>query len=285
MGGGGLTRVTARAGRRTAAEWLPRVYGYDSLTSLGEMGRLTVRTLRLVVTPPFPWWRDAVVEFSLAFRRCLIPLVLSMVVFATGIAVLFVGQIVATLGTSDRLIGALTIGWIREPAIWVSSMIFAGVAGSAMTADIGARRIREELDALEVLGVETTRSLVVPRVVAMVAIAPVLGLVTLFVAEGVTYLLVPIFYPSVTYGGQMETIRAFLFTVDLVMLLVKLPLVGLFVGVVACHKGLTTKGGAEGVGRSVNQAVVIMFLGLWLLNSLVNTGYLALFPSVQELRG
>jgi len=256
-----------------------------ALRSLGDVGRLTAHTLRLALTPPFPWWRDAVVEFATAFRRCCGPIVLSMIVFAAGIAVLFVGQIIDTLGTPDRLNGALTIGFMREPAVWVTSMVFAGVAGSAMTADIGARRIRDELDALTVLGMDLTRALVVPRVVALVFVAPVLGLLTLSVAYAVDYVLVPLFYPSVTYAGQAEIMDKYLYSVDLVFLLIKLPLVGLFVGIVACYKGLTTKGGAEGVGRSVNQAVVTMFLGLWLMNGIVNTGYLALFPSVQELRG
>jgi phospholipid/cholesterol/gamma-HCH transport system permease protein len=249
------------------------------------MGALTVKALRSAVSPPFPWWRDAVVEFSLAVRRCMIPLVLSMVTFAFGIAVLFVGAIVATLGTPDRLAGGLLLGFTREPAEWVTAMIFAGVAGSAMTADLGARRIREELDALEVLGVDHIKALVVPRVVAMICVAPVLGLVCLFTSQVVDYALIPVFYPSVTYSSELEVMKSFMYTIDIVVLLIKLPLIGAFVGVVSCYKGLSTKGGAEGVGRSVNQAVVIMFLGVWVLNGLVNMAYLAGFPSVQALRG
>lgn len=259
--------------------------GDGMLRTLGDFGWLTVQVLRCLVTPPFPWLRDAVVEFSIAFRRCSGPLILSMVTFAAGIGVMFVGQIIASLGTSDRLVGALLLGFMREPALWVASMIFAGVAGSAMTADIGARKIRDELDALKVLGVDTVRSLVVPRVVAMVAIAPVLGILAWFTAMVVNFALIPLAYPTVTYGGEIEAMEAFLYKVDLIAMLVKLPLVGLLVGIVACQKGLSTRGGAEGVGRSVNEAVVIMFVGLFVLNSLVNTGYLALFPSVQELRG
>lgn len=267
--------------QRTIAD-LP---GYGGLRTLGETGHLTLRVLRVMVTPPFPWLQDAVVEFSTAFRRCAGPLILSMVTFAVGIAVLFVGQIIASLGTSDRLVGALFVGFMREPALWVASMIFAGVAGSAMTADIGARKIREELDALKVLGVDTIRTLVVPRVVAMIAIAPVLGVLAWFTAMAVNFTLIPIAYPSVSYASEIDTMKAFLYQIDLIALLIKLPLVGLLVGIVSCQKGLSTAGGAEGVGRSVNQAVVTMFVGLFVLNSLVNTAYLALFPSVQELRG
>jgi phospholipid/cholesterol/gamma-HCH transport system permease protein len=271
--------------RRGPAQALSGAPALAWLRSAGEIGRLAVRTIRLIFTPPFPWWRDAVVEFSLALRRCTLPLVLAMVTFAIGIAVLFVGRIVETLGTSDRLYGGLTIGFMREPSVWVTAMIFAGVAGSAMTADIGARRIREELDAMSVLGVDTIRALVVPRVVAMTLVAPVLGLVTFLTAQVVDYLLVPVFYPSVTFAAELDTMKSFLYTVDILALFVKLPLCGFAVGLISCAKGLSTKGGAEGVGTAVNQSVVLMFATLWVINGLVNGAYLALFPSVQQLRG
>lgn len=270
------------AGARSS---IARAPGFDRLQDLVEIFALTFHVIRLALTPPYSWWRDAVVEFSTAFRRCLLPLLLSMVAFAVGIGVLFVGQIVSSLGTSDRLLGALNLGFTREPAVWVSSMIFAGVAGSAMTADLGARRIREELDALDVLGVDKIRSLVVPRVVAMMAIGPVLAFLTILVATAVNYTLIPLFYPSVSYAGSLDALDSFIFSIDVIALLVKAPLIGLAIGIVACHKGLTTSGGAEGVGRAVNQAVVVMFVLIFLVNALVNTAYLALFPSVQELRG
>lgn len=264
---------------------ISRMPGWAGLQSAGELAALGVQTVRLVFTPPFPWWRDAIVEFSLGLRRCAIPLVLAMVTFAVGIAVLFVGRIVETLGTSDRLAGGLTIGFMREPAVWVTAMVFAGVAGSAMTADIGARRIRDELDALSVLGVDTIRALVVPRVVAMTLVAPVLGLVTFLISQVVDFLLIPVFYPSVSFEAQLDTMQSFIYTADIMALCVKLPLCGFAVGLISCAKGLSTKGGAEGVGTAVNQAVVLMFATLWVINGLVNGAYLALFPSVQQLRG
>lgn len=262
-----------------------RFPGSEILKNAGGMAALAGKTLRQVFVPPYPWWREALVEFSLAIQRCIIPLVLSMITFAIGIGCLFVGQIVATLGTSDRLTGALVLGFVREPAVWVTAMIFAGVAGSAMTADIGARRIRDELDALAVLGVDTIRTLIVPRVVALTLVAPVLGLICLATALTVNYTLIPLFYPTVSYAGEIETMKSFLFGIDFLILCIKLPLVGFYVAIVACYKGLSTKGGAEGVGRSVNEAVVSMFLGLFLLNAVLNSAYLAAFPSVQSLRG
>jgi phospholipid/cholesterol/gamma-HCH transport system permease protein len=68
-------------------------------------------------------------------------------------------------------------------------------------------------------------------------------------------------------------------------MLVKNVVLGFFVGVVACHKGLTCKAGAEGVGRAVNQTVVITFFGIWLFNSVFNLGYLTVFPDAAQFRG
>jgi phospholipid/cholesterol/gamma-HCH transport system permease protein len=66
---------------------------------------------------------------------------------------------------------------------------------------------------------------------------------------------------------------------------VKTALAGFLVGVVSCYKGITSSGGAEGVGRAVNEAVLISFFGVWMINILFNTMFLSLFPSVTILRG
>jgi phospholipid/cholesterol/gamma-HCH transport system permease protein len=270
---------------RAVEEWLGDLRVSEMLTAAGEAGGLAVSTFRAAITPPYPWWRDCIVEFSLAVRRCALPLVISMITFAIGIAVLFVGRIVEVLGTPDRLTGLLLLGFTREPAEWVTAMIFAGVAGSAITADLGARKIREELDALNVLGLDVVRTLVVPRVVAVTLVGPVLGLITLLTSQVVNYALVPLVYPSVSYAGEWQSMASFIYSIDFVVLVIKLLMVGAFVGVISCYKGLSSKGGAEGVGRAVNQGVVVMFLGLWVFNGVFNSAYLALFPSVLGLRG
>lgn len=279
------TTLPGRAAQPRLKDAVGRIPGLGQARAAGEFGELALKVIRLAFTPPYPWWRDAVVEFSLAVRRCIVPLVISMITFSIGIGVLYVGQIIGSLGTPDRLYGGLVLGFMREPSEWVTAMMFAGVAGSAMTADLGARKIRDELDALTVLGVDNVRTLVVPRVVAMTLVAPVLAFICLLTALVVLYILIPVVYPSVSYGSERAVGKSFLFGMDVMVLLFKMPICGFFVGMVSCYKGLTCGGGAEGVGKAVNSAVVIMFLGLWILNGLVNGAYLALFPNVLGLRG
>lgn len=253
----------------------------------GEIGRLAVTVLRALVTPPFWWVPECITETSIALRRCFIPALLAMTAFGVGLACDFFGGIVKTLGIADRLGGGIGIGFLREPGVWVAIMILAGVAGSSMCADLGARKIREELDALTVLGVEEMRGLVLPRVIALTIVGPLLGTITVFVAWLSTYLAVPIAFhaSTVTPAAFITTFKSFVSPLDLINFVVKLTVAGFLVGVVSTYKGINSSGGAEGVGRAVNEAVLISFFGVWMINILFNTTFLSLFPQVSILKG
>ena len=141
---------------------------YETLRTSKEMFALVPRTLKLAFTPPFSWFGSAIVEANQMVRRCIVPLAISQAIWIIGFGILNFGEVAYTLGVADRAPGGVIVGFQREVSTWITMMIFAGVAGSALTADLGARKIREELDAMAVLGVDQFRTLVVPRVVAMV---------------------------------------------------------------------------------------------------------------------
>jgi phospholipid/cholesterol/gamma-HCH transport system permease protein len=277
-------QLSPKVGRVGAQESIQSTRPWEMLQSAGEMGALAVKTLRLGVRPPYTWVPDAIVEASKAFRRCIVPLALSISVFLIALSVIVFGNLLHLLGATDREGGGMWIAFVREVAVWISTMIFAGVAGSAITSDLGARKIREELDALAVLGVDKFKSLVVPRVAAMTVAAPVLGMLGLTISQAVNYAVAPghIGFPHAVFR---DSVRSNVIPLDLYASLVKYTIIGFFVGVVSCHKGLSSKGGAEGVGRAVNQTVVIAFFGIWLINSLFNLAYLTMFPETAVLRG
>ena len=266
---------------------MPGMPGYEKLRRAGEMGTLALHTLRVAVTPPYWWIPECISETSISLRRCFIPAFLAMTAFGIGLACDFFGGIVRLLGTADRLGGGIGIGFLREPGMWVAIMILAGVAGSSMCADLGARKIREELEALKVLGVEEMRGLIVPRVVAMTLVAPILGCFTVFVAWFSTYLATPVAFhaSTVTPAAFVTAFKAFVSPLDLTNFIIKLLCAGFLVGVVSCYKGVRSSGGAEGVGRAVNEAVLISFFGVWIINILFNTVFLSLFPQVSILKG
>jgi phospholipid/cholesterol/gamma-HCH transport system permease protein len=258
---------------------------YERLRHVGDMGRLATQILREVVKPPFSWIRDAVVELSTYTRRCAVPLAISHCVYLIGFGILLLSQLIVNLGAPDRFTGAIYIIWSREISTWITAMIFAGVVGSAVTADLGARKIRDELDALAVLGVKDVRTLAVPRVVAMTVAMPMLAVLSFTLVQVVDYLVAP-GVVGISHGVALDNVRQNVLPSDLYLTLVlKNALLGFFIGIVSCYKGLTSPGGAEGVGRAVNQTVVICFFSAWLFNSLFNLAYLTTFPDVASLKG
>jgi phospholipid/cholesterol/gamma-HCH transport system permease protein len=72
---------------------------------------------------------------------------------------------------------------------------------------------------------------------------------------------------------------------DLISAILKAIVIGFFIGIVACQKGLSARGGAEGVGRAVSQAVVVTFLGMWVINTVWNQAFFTLFPDALGLAG
>jgi phospholipid/cholesterol/gamma-HCH transport system permease protein len=257
---------------------------FRKVSATAEMGTIAALALAGALTPPFEWRRSAIGQFTNAFRRSLAPVVLSVGFFALTFLTIIFGQVIVELGASDRMSSAFFIASVREIDVWVTAMVFAGLVGSSMCADLGARKIREELDALAVLGVDRYRSLAVPRVIAVTAVAPVLGFIGLFVGTAVTYVVAPLHFNQ-TVGVFRDGLVHAILPVDLIAYFVKFVMMGFLVGVVACQRGLSAGGGADGVGRAVNETVVISFVGIWVLNVLFNLAFLTLFPDASVLRG
>lgn len=275
---GSVPRPTPK--KVTAEEILGQAPGYSRLENAAGMGGLFVTSMRLALIPPFAWFKPAIVEASLMLRRCIVPLVVSISVFMIGFGFFVLGGITEVLGATDREGGAVVIGIMRELAIWTTGMIFAGVAGSAICADLGARKVREELDALSVLGVDKIRVLVVPRVVAAIFVAPILGIMAILASQIINFGLAPAefgFSPGVLFASTQGSLAA----LDIVGALVRFFIIGALVGVVACYKGLTCGSGTEGVGRAVNQTIVLTFFGVWMLDAFFNMAYLSLVPEAQ----
>jgi phospholipid/cholesterol/gamma-HCH transport system permease protein len=257
---------------------------YGALREAADTGTLAVRACKAAVRPPFNWIPDAVDETAQVFRRTLVPLTVSIAVWLIGVEVIVFGNLLKNLGVADRFPGGAALGDLREPATWIAMMVFAGVAGSATTADLGARKVREELDALDVLAVDRVRLLVLPRLFGLTFAAVILGMVSFLVMNLVNLPLAPgmLRFPAEVYWpGVKLTILA----PDMYATVVKHVIMGFFVGLIACQRGLSCKLGAEGVGRAVNQTVVTTFFGIWLINSFFNLAFLTLFPDASVFRG
>ena len=166
---------------------------------------------------------------------------------------------------------------IREIGPFITSIVLAGVAGTAITADLGARKVREELDALQVLGVDPVKNLVVPRFLALMLVT---GLFNIY-ARAVRHL-----RRDPRRARQRRPLGPFWArcsptptTTDLWGSVLKTTMYGAIIAIVCCYKGMTASGGAEGVGRAVNEAVVIAFLGIGAFNYVFTQTLLATHPA------
>jgi phospholipid/cholesterol/gamma-HCH transport system permease protein len=192
------------------------------------------------------------------------------------------GNFLTLFGAVDRMGSLFVLAVIREFAPNICAIIVAGVAGTAITADLGARKIREELDALQVLGVDPVKNLVVPRFLALIVLT---GLFDVFaIVWGILGGLIA----AVTYGASsaqfFQTFLSNASTTDVWGSVLKCTLFGGITAIVCCYKGMTVSGGAEGVGRAVNQAVVISMLAVFSFNYVFTQTLLATHPEILVIR-
>src|SRR2546427_5048000 len=134
---------------------------------VGDMMILTGKTIVSAIRPPYPYGGEFISQFLFALRLCWFPLLISTIAFGYGAPGLQAANFLTLFGALDRLGGFFVLASIREFAPWVDSMIVAGVAGTAITADLGARKIPEELDPPPGLGRDPVKNLVLPRLFAL----------------------------------------------------------------------------------------------------------------------
>jgi phospholipid/cholesterol/gamma-HCH transport system permease protein len=254
----------------------------NALEQVGDVMVLTGKTLLSAIRPPYPYGMEFVQQFLFLLRLCWFPLTVSMVALSYGAPGLQAGGFLEIFGSLDRLGGFFVLAVIREFAPFVTAIILAGVGGTAITADLGARKIREELDALQVLGVDPIKNLVVPRFLALMVVT------AMFNGFAIIAGLLGGVFASLTFGAPLGPFFATLLnnatTTDLWGSLLKTALFGAIVAIVACYKGMTASGGAEGVGRAVNQAVVISMLGVFAFNYVFTQTLLATNPDISVIK-
>ena len=140
------------------------------LEEFGDMMILTGRTVWSALRPPYPYGGELVSQFLFTLRLVWFPLLVSTVAINYGAPGLQAADFLRIFGALDRLGGFFVIEVVREIGPFITAIVVAGVAGTAITADLGARKVREELDALQVLGVDPVKNLVVPRFLSLMIV-------------------------------------------------------------------------------------------------------------------
>jgi phospholipid/cholesterol/gamma-HCH transport system permease protein len=243
---------------------------------------LTGKTILSAIRPPYPYGGEFVNQFLFALKLVWFPLLISTIAFGYGAPGLQAGNFAVLFGSIDRLGGFFVLASIREFAPFVTAIMVAGVAGTAITADLGARKIREELDALQVLGVDPVKNLVVPRFLALMIVTGLFNIYALLFGIFGGVLATLTF--DAPLGPFFATLLTNASTTDLWGSVVKTILFGAIIAIVACYKGMTASGGAEGVGRAVNQGVVITVMGVFAFNYVFTQTLLATHPEIAVIK-
>ncbi|MEU4842239.1 MlaE family ABC transporter permease [Nocardia testacea] len=189
-----------------------------------------------------------------------------------------IGALVNQVGATTFIGAVAGLGIIRQGAPLVTSLMIAGAVGSAICADLGSRTIREEIDAMMVMGVNPVRRLVAPRLVAAVVVSMLLCGFIVFVGFATAYMF-NVYAQSGTPGSFIGSFASFAVANDMAVALVKSAIFGVLTAIIACDIGLHAKGGPGGVADAVNSAVVSSALMLFATNIIITQVYNTVFPT------
>ena len=221
-------------------------------------------------------WVEFLEQTWFMARVALLPTVLVSIPFGVIVAVQ-IGGISAQIGATSFQGAVNGVGALRQGAPLVTSLMIAGVVGSAITADLGARQVREEIDALKVMGLSPVRRMVAPRLVAALGVSIVLTGVVATTSILTSFALV-VGAGKVSAGTYLSGFASFAQVADLALAIFKALVFGFIAIIVAAHKGLMARGGPKGVADGVNQAVVLSVILLAVVNVGITQAYVMLFP-------
>jgi phospholipid/cholesterol/gamma-HCH transport system permease protein len=245
---------------------------------VAQAGRLFALFLdvgRLMFRRPFQF-REFIQQAWFIASVTIVPTALVSIPFGAVIA-LQIGSLSRQVGAQSFTGAASVLAIVREASPIVVALLIAGAGGSAICADLGSRKIRDEIDAMEVLGISPIERLVVPRVFASMFVAVLLnGLVSVVgVMGGYTF---NVLLQHGTPGAYIASFTALAQLPDLWVGELKALIFGALAAMVASYKGLNPKGGPKGVGDAVNQSVIIAFMLLFVVNFIVTTVYFQVIP-------
>lgn len=248
---------------------------FNLVRQAGQMFALSLEAFRLMPRRPVPVAEFVRQSWFIA-SVSLVPVILVSLAFGMVIA-LQVGNIASQLGAESQTGAAMVLAVVREAAPIATALLIAGAGGSAMTADLGSRKIRDEIDAMEVLAINPVHRLIVPRIWAATFVAVLLnGFVSVAGIAGGYFFNVVI--QGGTPGAYLASFNLLSQPADLFFALGKAASFGLVAAMVAVHMGFTARGGPKGVGDAVNKGVVLTFMLIFFVNIILTLLYFQLIP-------
>jgi phospholipid/cholesterol/gamma-HCH transport system permease protein len=237
------------------------------LELVGGFFRMCVLTGKAVLRP-FEW-REFIEQSWFLMRVAFLPTV-AVSIPLTVLIIFTLNILLAEFGAADVSGAGAALGAVTQLGPLVTVLVVAGAGSTAICADLGARTIREEIDALEVLGIDPIHRLVLPRVVASTFVAFLLNgaVITIGLVGGFIF---GVYIQNVSAGAYVATLTLITGLPEVIISVVKALTFGLIAGLVGCYRGLTVAGGAKGVGTAVNETLVLCVVALFAVNVVLTT--------------
>ncbi len=254
---------------RPRDHWTPGVPVFsrdisEPLRGVGGLFLMSVDAVRFLFRRPFQA-REFLEQSWFVARVAILPTLLVAIPF-TILVSFTLNILLRELGAADLSGAGAAFGAVTQIGPLVTVLIVAGAGATSMCADLGSRTIRDEIDALEVMGINPIQRLVTPRMLASGLVALLLNSLVCIIGILGGYVF-SVFVQQVNPGSFAAGITVLTGIPELVISGVKAALFGLIAGLVACYRGLMITGrAAEAVGNAVNETVVFAFMSLFVVN-------------------
>jgi phospholipid/cholesterol/gamma-HCH transport system permease protein len=238
------------------------------LATVGGFARMCMLAGKALLRPPFHWG-EFIVQTWFITRVALLPTI-AVSIPLTVLIVFTLNTLLAAFGAADISGAGAALGAVTQLGPLTTVLVVAGAGSTAICADLGARTIREEIDAMEVLGIDPIHRLVVPRVVAATVVATLLNgtVITIGLVGGFLF---GVHLQNVSGGAYLATLTLVTGLPEVIIATIKAAIFGAIAGLVGCYRGLTTKGGPKGVGVAVNETLVLCVIALFAVNVVLTT--------------
>ncbi|MBU0629868.1 MAG: ABC transporter permease [Candidatus Margulisbacteria bacterium] len=238
-----------------------RMIGF--LEIIGELSGLTGKVMRDIVKGKIDVKLTLDQMVKVGFDS--LPLALTTSAFVGMVFAIQIAAEFTKFGAGKFVGGLMSVAISRELGPAVTGIVVAARVAASITAEIGTMKVTEQIDAMQALGVSPVRYLIIPRFIATTVMLPLLTILTIITGFFGGYV-VSIYVGKINPVEYMETAQTLSKLWDLYGGLMKTAVFGMIISIVACYRGLNTKGGAKGVGEATTSAVVITLISLFIVN-------------------
>ncbi|MEK6776293.1 MAG: ABC transporter permease [bacterium] len=243
---------------------------FPFVTVLGRMAGFFLESVAAIFTPKFYSVR-MLEQMQRMCVHCMVPVLFVLAPMGAVVAMESL-KVFSIFGASGMTSSLLSVALFRELAPVLVSVMVASQAGAETAAELGAMRVREQIDAMEVMSVDPLKAMIVPRLLAGFFITPILTLVGTFTGILGGYI-IAVMVKGSNSGAYMGNLFVWLNMMDVMGGVIKAAIFGLLIMVISCHQGFYASGGAAGVGQATNNSVVHSVVSILVVNYFLTTAF------------